>query len=359
MTRVSSGKEIPVMKPLAVNAESLSRRIQSIASAGIFSNRGPQVRELETRLGRWLGVSPTMVVAVCNATVGLSAAITLSQSEGWNVPAWSFPATALAPMQAGKPIRFVDVGPQTWLPESNFDQGPHSFGTISAIPFGASFDHTVWRRSGEHVIDAAASLSSRPQLGGIPRSVTVVFSLHATKTMGGAEGGIVVFGDEERAREARQWINFGFSAERESVLVGTNGKMSEYDAAVANARLDGWFDEEKLWADRRAWANDASKALGIDGYPDTMQALGPYWIGVFPSRQARDAARISLSNSGIDTRLWWGAGLHRMPAFSDVPLAKVDFVEDIVERYVGLPFFPSMTRQDFDRVSKSVDAAMG
>lgn len=75
--------------------------------------------------------------------------------------------------------------------------------------------------------------------------------------MGGAEGGILVFGSEERADLARKGINFGFSSKRERVLVGTNGKMSEYNAAVANARLDGWPKSKELWAERRRWLQDA------------------------------------------------------------------------------------------------------
>ena len=334
--------QIPVMKPLGVREEYLLPRIRSIEAAGVFSNRGPQVRELEFRLAEWLNIDNRHVVVTSNATVALTAAVALSPAKSWHVPAWSFPATALAPLHIDKQITFVDIHPDTWLAVDKRES--ITTGLINVIPFGGSFNQSAWAHPGEVVIDAAASLASRPaSLEELPESAVVVFSLHATKTMGGAEGGVLVFGSEERAKLARSWINFGFSGARESIVLGTNGKMSEYDAAVANARLDGWEEESAEWIRIRELAIEANRQLNLAQTPHSMEAVGPYWIALFNSPQERQRAISSLQAHGVETRLWWGTGLHEMPAFSTVPTADVSEIKDLTERYLGLPHHIELT----------------
>ena len=341
------------MKPLPVKAEFLAPRIQSIAAQRIFSNRGPQVRELETRLAAWLDVNESNLVVTSNATVALTAAIALSPATSWHVPAWSFPAAALAPLHIGKPITFVDIDRDTWLVVDHRDDP--ATGLMNVIPFGGSFDQSAWSHPGEVVIDAAASLATRPLgLNNLPESAAVVFSLHATKTMGGGEGGVVVFGSEERAKLARSWINFGFSGARESIVLGTNGKMSEYDVAVANARLDGWEEESAEWLRIRELAREASRKLGLEPTPASMDAIGPYWIALFHSNEERQQAIDSLGENGVETRLWWGEGLHKMPAFREIGFTELNNVENVSSRYLGLPFFVKITDCDFNRVLHSL-----
>lgn len=338
------------MRPQPPREDHLNTRLQSIASSGIFANRGPQVRELESRLATWLDVSESRLVVTSNATVGLTAAIALSPAKSWHVPAWSFPATALAPLHIGKPITFVDIHPDTWLVA---DEGrDDATGLVNVIPFGGSFDKAACSHAGELVIDAAASLASRPaNLKTLSEFSAVVFSLHATKTMGGAEGGVIVFGSEDRAKLARSWINFGFSGKRESALLGTNGKMSEYDAAVANARLDGWAEEVVGWRRLRTQVLEATERSFLQATPDSMQSINPYWIGLFEAKSLRKKAFQALKSGGVETRLWWAEGLHKMPAFEDVPSRSLNVVDDVAQRYLGLPFHLFLRKHDIEYIA--------
>ena len=342
------------MKPLPVRAEFLAPRIKSIASSGIFANRGPQVRELESRLAVWLDVDESNLVVTSNATVALTAAVALSPATSWQVPAWSFPATALAPLHIGRSITFVDIHPDTW---QVIDQRrDRDMGLMNVIPFGGSFDQSAWSQPGEIVVDAAASLASRPAtLKELPESAAIVFSLHATKTMGGAEGGVVVFGSEERAKLAHSWINFGFSGTRESVVLGTNGKMSEYDAAVANARLDDWQNEAVEWSALRVESLRISNSTSTHAVPQAMEELGPYWIALFDSEEKRDAVQEALNFEGVETRLWWAEGLHKMPAFLNVPHQSLVTSDDVSARYLGLPFHLGLAKADLDLIESILE----
>lgn len=350
--------QIAVMQPTAVKSQFLLSRIQSIEDSGIFSNRGPQVRELESRLANWLNVPLEHLVVTSSATTALQAAVALSPATSWHLPSWSFPATALAPLGLGRRVTFVDVDPLTWI--ATDQRISEKEGLIKVVPFGGSVESEVWSDTGEVVIDAAASLASQPKgLAELPVTTAIVFSLHATKTMGGAEGGVIVFGSVERAQAARSWINFGFSGGRESTVVGTNGKMSEYDAAVANARLDGWAEESFGWLRVRQLATETSQTLDLSETPDSMSSISPYWIVLFKSVRERNKVWMTLEKEQVETRLWWGKGLHNMAAFSDVPKTNLFVTKDLSERYLGLPHHLFLKQQDYSRIHQLVAETIG
>lgn len=340
---------IPIMRPRAVRPELLLPRIQSISSSGIFSNHGPQVVELERRAADLLDVAPELVVATSNATVGLSAAIASSELKDWLLPGWTFPATPLAALNAGARIRFADISPESWYVRDT--RKTSSEGIVNVIPFGGSFDEEAWAYAGPVVIDAAASLATKlPSLKNLPTQHSIVFSLHATKTMGGAEGGIAVFGSLDQAHYARQWINFGFGKNRESSMVGVNGKISEYDAAVANARWDGWEEERLEWTELRHTVEEQSKKLKLAEVPSALKTTNPYWVVTFDSAEQRDSVKKTLRDASIDSRLWWGAGLHQMPAFKQVRKDSLPAIEDIASRYLGLPYFLGLGEEEITEI---------
>lgn len=64
--------------------------------------------------------------------------------------------------------------------------------------------------------------------------------------------------------------------------------MSEYDVAVLNARLDGWLEEEAEWCSIRKMTLEATRELGLEGTPTSMDAIGPYRVVLFGTAQKRD-----------------------------------------------------------------------
>lgn len=346
---------IPVLKPATVPMEALRRRIDQIDTCKVFSNRGPQVVELEQRIATYLGVPSANAVICANATLAIEAAVIASGVRSWRVQGWTFPATVLAALSAGVDVKLVDIDENSWT--SRVSKDMPGFGWISVPPFGASIEGQLLDITSTQIIDAAASLpSSERKLESLSPNTAVVFSLHATKLMGGGEGGIVVFGDEEKARFARAWINFGFEGQRESSIRGTNGKMSEFDAAVINARLDGWNLERLAWLDLKARTTEISERFGICPPPVEMQALGPYWVGYFGSQVIKEKVRERLEYYGIESRDWWGQGLHRMPAFRDLASSSLPNVARAAQRSLGLPFHLFLDEAALTRITQVLDS---
>jgi dTDP-4-amino-4,6-dideoxygalactose transaminase len=69
-----------------------------------------------------------------------------------------------------------------------------------------------------------------------------VFSFHATRVFGTAEGGAIATDDDDLARKCRLMRNFGFVWHDQVDYIGTNGKMSELAAALGLTNLESLDD---------------------------------------------------------------------------------------------------------------------
>ena len=345
---------IPVMRPVFPTSAAIGAYLDEADRAGWFSNFGPLSRRLERRVADHVGTDADHVVAVSNATLGLLGALSISDTASWVLPSWTFTATTAAAIQSGRAAAFVDVDATDWWVH---DRGGSDRGVVRVAPFGDRVHSESGCADGEVVIDAAASLGSvEDLLGDLTPPATVVFSLHATKVLGAGEGGIVVFGDPERAARFRAWTNYGFDGSRASEEMGLNAKMSEPAAACALAALDGWSSERDEWLAARRLADRATLNVGLPGAPGQVGRVGPYWIVVFPDRHTLEAATSTLAECGIDSRRWWGAGCHQMAAYSHLPRAPLPVTEQLADTVLGLPMYRRLSATDVDRISRALDA---
>ena len=230
--------------------------LRRVDAARIYSNFGPLVLEFEQRLAGLLGLPDTALVSANTGTAGLVACVLALAGRATAarplalMPAYTFVATAVAAQECGYEPYLADVRAGDWQLDAAAVASHPQLDRVGVVmpvaPYGLPVDPAPWReferRTGiAVVIDGAASLEPASAdgdrlLGEIP----VVFSLHATKGLATGEGGAIACTDPARAARIGQALNFGFSGSRESRAPSTNGKMSEYHAAVGLAELDGW-----------------------------------------------------------------------------------------------------------------------
>jgi dTDP-4-amino-4,6-dideoxygalactose transaminase len=319
-------------------------------SARIYANFGPLSAEVERRYAERFNVSPDRVATCSSATMALEGAVFLSPAERIYCPAWTFPATALAIINAHKAISFQDVRRHDWQIEPPNRRPGDALMVV--LPFGADLDLSQWSEWPEVVIDAAASGgSANRDLSGLGEGWAVVVSLHATKVLGAGEGGVVVFGDPERAELFRAFTSFGFQDRRESDFRSTNAKMPEAIAAYALAALDDWEHEEAEWRAARSLVAPAESALGIETVCSSFRGVSPYWIARFRDATVLRNAEAALHASSISTRRWWPTSCTKMGAFegqwSEMATPMTD---ELAETTLGLPFYRGLSRDDVDRV---------
>ena len=315
---------IPLLIPDLPNAAELRPYLERIDAARWYSNFGPLCREFESALAAMFNqhnAAPVQVTTVGNCTLGLELALTALDLEPGSrvlVPALTFVATATAVVRAGLVPVVADVDPQSWLLTPEIARAACAELEIAAVlpvaTFGCPHDMAGWDRFSADtglpvVIDAAGAFGNQWQTG----NATLVFSLHATKSLAAGEGGLVVSRDRRLVARVRQLSNFGINLDPEAGVPvgqvdapGTNAKLSEYHAAVG---LGG----------SRAMACAGAPAHRLFGrYCRLLDGVAGLEPGVAANAR-RDGLHVALFSRGNPRpSRWYRGGLpgrgHRNPA---------------------------------------------
>jgi dTDP-4-amino-4,6-dideoxygalactose transaminase len=279
------------------------------------------------------------------------------------VPSFTFAATVHAAIQSGKEVLLEDIDPKTWMISPGVIRDLRTEGVVPVLPFGAPFCANDFRHIDHLLVDAAASIGGASAwINDLRESWAAVFSLHATKSFGIGEGGLIVLGSKEMANAFRTWINFGFSGSRESVMLGTNAKVSEVQAAVGLAVIDNWSVEEAEWSSVRLLADEISEDLGL-GQFEVIPAgtLSPYWIISHLDHEVILRIQLKCLEKKIETRKWWAEGCHSMPAFSSGHSSKNSFEETqrLAKRYLGLPLHRNTSVEELGRITDVIISSPG
>ena len=366
----------PVARPRLVGAEAILPYLRQIDSNRYYSNFGPLVCRLEARLAERFAVPAPCISTVSNATAGLFAALAAeTRSKFRNVndgpayclmPAWTFVATLHAVLAAGLEPYLLDVDPDSWqltpaIVEDALPRIPgQSVAVLPVSPFGRPVDIAAWdelsRRTGLAVVVDAAAAFDRSSAGDSP----LVVSLHATKALAAGEGGFVVSREPGIIEEIRKCINFGFYGTRVALSRAINGKMSEYHAAVALAALDDWPGARAVFAEtaagyREAFRDDNRLSL-LPGDTDDHVGSTILLVSDEPLPEGFDAR---LAQLGVETRRWWGGGVHEQVAFRRFSRDPLPATASLAARCIGLPCYPGLTRDDIRDIRRCVATALG
>ena len=250
---------VPALRPLLPRVDRLVPYLSRIDAARIYTNHGPLSTEFERRLESHLGLPRGGLACASSGTAALIGAILATAGQATAkrpfalMPAFTFVATAVAAERCGYQVCLADIDADTWMLDPERLAYHPALGQVGVVlpvaPFGRPVPQEAWLTFRERtgipiVIDGAASfdrLEEAPQrhVGAIP----IVLSFHATKSFGTGEGGGVVSTNVDVVPLVVQALNFGFYSARDSQSASTNGKLSEYHAAVGLAELDGWAEK--------------------------------------------------------------------------------------------------------------------
>lgn len=353
-------KKIPVAKPRLPRLEAIAPYIERIDGARWYSNFGPLNGEFQARLAARFDLDPACVVTVANATVGIAVALRASGARAGNLcilPSWTFSASVHAAIDIGLIPFFVDVDAGGLLtPEiadSAIKAAPGKVGAVMPVAVcGQPLDPALWdafsRKSGLPVVLDIAPGFDGARTGQVLSAV----SLHATKILGVGEGGFVMSRDPALVRDVQQTANFGFLGSREAKMAGINGKLSEYAAAIGLAGLDEWATRRTSFqAVAQRYRQNLADIPGA-ALPDRW---GEDWLSTTCVVHLDNPATTmpvleALHAAGVETRAWWGRGMHTHRAFADYPRTALPMTERLAQTVLGLPFFIDMTAEEVDTV---------
>jgi dTDP-4-amino-4,6-dideoxygalactose transaminase len=343
-----------VGRPNLGSTAQIQRRVQEILERQWLTNDGVMVQEFERRLAALVGAKHCL--AVCNATIGLEIAIRAANLAGEVIlPANTFVATAHAlEWQRITPV-FCDIDPFTHnldprrvaaaiTPRTTAILGVHVWGR-PCCP--TELEQIAARHRLVLLFDAAHAFgcsSGGRMIGNF--GLAEVFSFHATKFVNCGEGGAIVTSDDAFAARARQMRNFGIGGCDHVVSVGTNGKMSEFAAAIGLTSLESMANfVDANERNQRCYREALAGLPGIElmAYDAAERNNFQYVVLEIDEQRCpltRDQWLQVLHAENVLARRYFYPGVHRMePYFSRDPEAfrRLPATENVLSRVLVLP----------------------
>lgn len=220
------------------NLTTIAEYLELSYAEGKLSNQGPCCKLLKKRLQQFLRTDrPIVITSSCH--VALMAAYASLGTKRALIPNYTFNSTYSAAEILGTKIFLSDSTDGLLQPTSlycgiDYDTAV-AVTTLSQRLNLKSLEAHCIAQGTRLIIDAAPAFGS---LDLANYGDAVCYSFHATKSLPVGECGAVVFKDTEAAQKAERFINFGFDSDKNTTMLGINGKASEYTCAVALALLD-------------------------------------------------------------------------------------------------------------------------
>lgn len=325
---------------------------------------GPEVAELEDKLGAYVGAK--YCISVANGTDALQIALmALGVGPGDEVitPGFTYIATAeTVALLGAKPV-YVDVDARTYNLDPQLLERAITSKTKAIIPVSlygqcADFDaiNAIAAKHGIAVIEDAAQSFGATYKGRKSCNLSTVActSFFPSKPLGAyGDGGAIFTNDDELAKVMRQIARHGQDRRYHHVRVGVNSRLDTIQAAVLLPKL-AVFDEEMSL--RQQVAQRYAQLLQEAGIkstpfvePHNVSAWAQYTIQV----SDREALQEKLKAAGIPTAVHYPIPLNKQPAVADAH-AHLPVGDAVAQRVMSLPMGPYLSSDDLARVCEQV-----
>ena len=361
---------------LAAQQRRIGSRIQERMSRVLEHGQyimGPEIKELETALGGFAGVSH--VVTCASGTDALALVLMakgVKAGQAVLCPSFTFCATAEVVAWLGATPVFVDVDPATFNMDATSleagiavarAQGLMPVGVIPVDLFGLPADYAqILPIADRHCLfvlcDTAQAFGSAfhgKRLGTL--GLATATSFFPAKPLGCyGDGGAIFTQDDELARVLRSLRVHGQGSDKyDNVRIGMAGRMDTLQAAILLAKLEVFEDE--LAARQRVAARYTAALSGRYTVPRVPEGLVSAWAQYtlrVPDGQ-RDRIAAALKAARIPTAVYYPLSLHQQGAYRHYPRAGTLAVSEALTRVVlSLPFHPYLEADVQDRIIEAV-----
>ncbi|NUR45986.1 MAG: DegT/DnrJ/EryC1/StrS family aminotransferase [Sphingomonas sp.] len=352
----------PYLPPLA----ELLPYLEEIWASRWLTNHGPFHQRFAEALREFLGAAQVSLTA--NGMLALELAIEASALKGEVITTpYSFVATTHAVRRSGlKPV-FVDIK----RGDLNIDPArieeritPETSAIVAVHCYGNPCEGDELQRIADNhglklIFDAAHAFGAR-QHG---KAVAIqgdysIISFHATKAFNTFEGGAVLSRDSAAKQLIDRFSNFGIADEITVQAVGSNAKMSEFNAALGLLQLSHF--ENAREGRRRVDARYRSSLQGIRGIemitiPEGLEPNFSYFPVLITEEYglSRDALYEKLKANGIFSRRYFYPLLSTLPMYRDLESAapaNLPVATHAADQILCLPIYHDLGESDQDRI---------
>jgi len=348
---------------------------------------GPEIRSLEEKLARYVGVKHAISCASGTDALLLALmAYEIGPGDAVFTTPFTFIATAEVIRLLGATPVFVDIDPLTFnMDTSKLEPairalaGPET--TDSAIPrsdiplvpkgiiavdlFGLPLDYdalnAVAAQYGLFVIEDAAQSFGAEYKGKKACSLTEIgcTSFFPAKPLGCYGDGGMCFTDNENLYQIVDSLRVhGKGAHKyDNVRIGVNGRMDTLQAAVLLAKFDIFPEEIELRQQvSRQYSRLLEKQAEVKA-PDVLSEMKSAWAQysiLAKDESHRSQLQAKLKKAGIPTAVYYPRPLHLQTAFKFLGYQTGDFPvsEDFSSRIFSLPMHPYLSIADQEKITQ-------
>ncbi|MFI5297468.1 MAG: DegT/DnrJ/EryC1/StrS family aminotransferase [Polyangiales bacterium] len=356
----------------------------------LFLTLGPQVASFERELGEYLVAgsdrAPLHVVGTNSCSMGLLVAhkaFDIGPGDEVITTPMTFAASLNAALHLGAKIVLVDVEPTTGLldpakvraaitPKTKAIVPVHLYGQLAdmrALRAIADEHQLVIIEDSAHGIEMERDGVRAGQLGD-----AAVFSFYATKNLTSGDGGAIATRHAHIADRCRRLRNHGASKSASDrhgggfkhwdlVELGYKANLTDLDAALLRPQLPR-ADEKRGRREQLAhrYESEFRKRLAShfwtaskNGVPFLVESRGKsahHLFTIQPPARLRDPLLTRLGEAGIGVAVNYLAA-HTLSYLVEVlkkPRGSFPIAEEIGDRTISLPMYPTLTEAEQDRV---------
>ncbi len=367
---VEMNREIKPTQPVMPKMEEYMREIRSIWDTKTMTNNGEKTRKFKEMLTEYTGCDNLDLFV--NGHSALMIGISALELEGEVITSpFTFVSTTNAIVQNGLIPVFGDIDDSYNLTPASVRQlitdktcaivTPHIFG----IPCDVEEMEAIANEYGLKVIyDGAQAFGTK--VGG--KAVgsfgdVTMFSLHAIKVFNSIEGGILSYHDQDLHRKFELYRNFGISygeLGNDVDVVGLNGKMNEFQAAMGIVNLPGLDEEIKKRKQlAQLYCEYLKDVPGIETY--SYRADVEYNYAYFPVKvteeygMTRDELWLRLKEAGIGTRKLYDKLTCDYRCYKDKGyVRKTEYADKVKRMALDLPMYGELGEEDVAIICETI-----
>lgn len=355
-----SKQKILVTRSFLPDKKKYSAYLDKIWSSGWLTNNGALVQELEKKLKDYFGVKHLFLVS--NGTIALQLAINaLKLRKKIITTPFSFIATSSAILwQKCEPV-FVDVEEGSFCidakkiekaitPDTEAILAVHVYGSPCRVK---EIERIARKHNLKVIYDAAHAFGVRIGERSVMEFGDIsIISFHATKLFHTGEGGAVATNDDDLARRLKGSREFGYEGDNIE-MVGINGKMSEFHAAMGLCVL------EKM-PDIFSWRKDITRIYDKNFADTPLRSLETdkevlrnyaYYPIVFENESDLLRAKQRLEEKNIFPRRYFQPSLNTL---SFVEKMSCPVSESLSQRVMCLPLYYGLGSVQVREISKII-----
>jgi UDP-4-amino-4-deoxy-L-arabinose-oxoglutarate aminotransferase len=303
----------------------------------------------------------------------------------------TFVSTTNAILHLGAKPKLVDVEPETGLIDPTAVRAAIGENTVGIVPvhlYGQLADMKALREiadaRGLFVVEDSAHGIEIERDGVRPGDLgdAAVFSFYATKNLTSGDGGAIATRDAKMAEKLRRLRNHGVTraaADRHGGLyrhwdmvdLGYKANLTDLDAAMLRPQLP-YVEEKRAQREKVARRYESmlreriedlrTAAPTVNSVPWLVERRGTsshhlFTLHVWPGE--RDALLAKLGEAGIGTAVNYRA-IHTLTYLVEalgLPKGALPVAEEIGDRTVSLPMYPTLTEADQDLVVDAIASA--